>query len=365
MTDDLAGSVDDVTDAMYERGASDGLPVVPPTEDRVSEMLACTTRSPESELCRLGNREGILTANKLAVNGVMAGCIPLHMPVLEAGARALADPAANAIQSSVSTGSWAYFFLVNGPIRTTLDINSGTGAFGPGFRSNRTIGRALGMAYRNTARIHPGEKDMGVQGNPFKYSLVAGENEAESPWEPYHVEHGYEPTENTVTLSAPNSFLQHAPDEMTPEGVLGDMVYNTPPQMIGIETESFRLNVFHSLCPFNAQELDALTKQEVKEYIYANSHRSREQFSPGGGNLAAGTDQIEPLQRRQFDSPERIEVVVIGGSGRFDAVMGPTLGGPTTKEIELPRDWDNLVERYRERLDRNWGVDRPDASDGS
>jgi len=350
MTDERADPIDEVTDSAYERGTSDGLPVVPPTEDRVNDMLECTALSPESEICQFGNR---------------AGCLPLHMPVLEAGARALADPAVNAIQSSVSTGSWAYFFLVNGPIRSTLDINSGTGAFGPGFRSNRALGRALGLAYKNTARIHPGEKDMGVQGSPFKYSLVAGENEAESPWEPYHVEQGYEAAESTITLSAPNSFLQHAPDEATTEGVLADMVYNTPPQMAGIEMESFHLNVFHSLCPFNAQELEGLTKREVKEYIYANSHQSRERFSPGGENIAGKQDAVEPLQKRQFDSPDRIEVVVVGGSGRFDAVMGPTLGGPTTKKIDLPSNWEVLVERYRERLHRNWGVSRPSESGDS
>lgn len=282
MTDERPDPIDEVTDSAYERGTSDGLPVVPPTEERVNDMLECTALSPESEICRLGNRDGILTVQRLAINGVMAGCIPLHMPVLEAGARALADPAANAIQSSVSTGSWAYLFLVNGPIRSTLDINSGTGAFGPGFRSNRALGRVLGLAYRNTARIHPGEKDMGVQGSPF-----------------------------------------------------------------------------------NAQELGGLTKQEVKEYIYANSYRSSEQFSPGGGNIAAEQGAVEPLQRRQFDSPDRVEVVVVGGSGRFDAVMGPTLGGPTTKKIDLPSNWEMLFERYQERLHRNWGVNRPGESGDS
>jgi len=135
--------------------------------------------------------------------------------------------------------------------------------------------------------------------------------------------------------------------------------------MAGIEMESFHLNVFHSLCPFNAQELEGLTKREVKEYIYANSHQSRERFSPGGENIAGKQDAVEPLQKRQFDSPDRIEVVVVGGSGRFDAVMGPTLGGPTTKKIDLPSNWEVLVERYRERLHRNWGVSRPSESGDS
>ena len=204
-------SLEELSDSLYAKGATDGLPIIPPTPDRIDEMLRGTDRHRDHVIGTLGNRADPLSVEKLASNAVMAGCKPIHLPVLEAGARALADPESNSVQFSVSTGGWAYLSIINGPIRNDLDIQCGTGAFGPGFRANRVIGRALGMAYRNTTRIHPGEKDMATVGNPFKYSLVAGENEEASDWEPYHVERGFDADESTFTLAGPNAFVGWTP----------------------------------------------------------------------------------------------------------------------------------------------------------
>jgi hypothetical protein len=350
--------------SFYEAGKTDGLPVIPPTEERVERMLEGTDLDRETELGKLGTREGALTIEKLAVNGVMAGCLPIHMPVLVAGGRALADPKSNAIQASVSTGSWAYLFLLNGPIRQAVEINSDTAAFGPGFRSNQTIGRALGLTYKNCARIHPGEKEMATLGNPFKFSLLAGENEERSPWEPLHVERGYDAEESTITFAAPNSFLQYMPDSMNANGMAESLVRHTPPSMLGIKTETAnerfegsQLEVFYGLSPYNAQELERYTKSEIKEYIYENAQRRAHEL----GSALSGPDDddgLTSLWKRQFDDPDRIKLFVSGGSGRFNAVMGPTFGGPTTKRIELPENWESLLERYSSDLDRDWGQTR-------
>jgi len=358
-------SLEGVNQSFYERGATDGLPIIPPTEERVKRMLEGTDLSPDTELGKLGSREGVLTAEKVAVNGVMAGCLPLHMPVLMAGARALVDPKTNAIQMSVSTGSWAYLCLVNGPIRETLDINSDTGAFGPGFRSNRTIGRAIGLLYKNCAQIHPGEKEMSTLGNPFKYSLVAGENEARSPWEPYHVDQGFDEDESTITIAAPNSFIQPHRTRVDKRGVLGDLINNTPPRMTGIETETAneryegtRTEVFYGLCPYNAGELEAYTKAEIRTHIYENTHRPIHEIAPEIESEEGERNDLPPFQKRQFESPDHINLFVTGGSGRWNAIIGPTLGGPTTKRISLPDDWSEIVAKYESELDRNWGIGR-------
>lgn len=147
----MSDDIDDVYRSYYREGMTDGLLVVPPTDERVERMLEGTDFAPETELGRLGDREGIVTVEKVAVNGVMAGCLPVHMPVLVAGARAQVAPGSSITEASVGTDSSAHLYLVNGPIRETLDVNAGTGAFGPGFRSNRTIGRALGLLLKNTA----------------------------------------------------------------------------------------------------------------------------------------------------------------------------------------------------------------------
>ncbi|SEH18090.1 hypothetical protein SAMN04487967_3616 [Natronorubrum sediminis] len=355
--------IESVTTSFYRKGKTDGLPVVPPTEERVDKMLEGTDLPRDDVIGRLGTREGALTVEKLAVNGVMAGCLPIHMPLLVAGARALADPKSNAIQASVSTGSWAYLFVVNGPIRRALEVNSDTAAFGPGFRTNQTVGRALGLAYKNTARIHPGEKEMATIGNPFKFSLIAGENEERSPWEPLHVERGYDRDDSTITFAAPNNFLQYK-FEAGPRGdqeMVESLIRNTPPHMVGLKTETAneryegaQLEVYYALCPYNAQELEDYTKAEIKEYISENALRRAEEVSGLGGG-SARDDGLQSLWRRQFADPDRIKLFVTGGSGRFNAAMGPTLGGPTTKRVELPDDWEALLERYGDELDREWG----------
>ncbi len=351
--------VEGVTGSFYRSGKTDGLPIVPPTEERVERMLEGTDLPRDDVIGRLGTREGALTVEKLAVNGVMAGCLPIHMPLLLAGARALADPKSNAIQASVSTGSWAYLFVVNGPIRRALEVNSDTAAFGPGFRTNRTVGRALGLAYKNTARIHPGEKEMATIGNPFKFSLIAGENEERSPWNPLHVERGYDRDESTITFAAPNSFLQYKFEAgpRSDQELVESLIRHTPPNVRGLKTETAneryegsQLEVFYAICPYNAQELEGYTKAEIGEFIAENARRPAEELSGGGGDGG-----LEPLWGRQFDDPDRINLFVTGGSGRFNAVIGPTFGGPTTERVELPDDWETLLERYGDELDREWG----------
>jgi hypothetical protein len=354
-------SLEEVYRSYYRQGATDGLPVVPPTDERVAEMLRGTDANPDRVLGHLGEAERPLTVEKLAAMGVMAGCLPVHMPVLEAGARALADPAANAIQSSTSTGSWAYCWLVNGPIRRELDINGDTGAFGQGWRSNQTVGRALGLAYKTTAEIHPSEKDMGTQGNPFKFNLIAGENEERSPWDPYHVTKGYDRETSTITLSTPQSFVQHVPTEMTAQGVLKGMINNSPPAVFGVKTETWEFNAVYTICPFNAEELADLTRQEIKEYIYENAYKDAGAF--GFETFIEEDAEVQPLQVRKFDSPERIKLFVTGGAGRLNGIFGPTVGKTTTKEIRVPDGWERLLEEYRLHLEREWGKDRPGERD--
>lgn len=354
---DQKDSLQKVNDSLYKDGRTDGLPVVPPTEERVEEMLRGTDLAADHEIGRLGNREGILTVEKLATNAVMAGCRPIHLPVLIAGAEALADPASNSIQVSVSTGSWSYLWSLNGPIRDDIDVNSGTGAFGPGFRANRSIGRALGMAYRNTALIHPGEKDMGVLGNPFRYSLIAGENEEQSPWEPYHSSRGFDSDASTITFGAPHSYVQFFPAEMTAEGQLEGMLQNSPTYMTAQRGEAIKKEVFFVLSPYNAQELGeaGYSKQDVKEYLCENALVPREKYTPGG--LITEEDPgIPPQFKRQFKDPDLLNVLVMGGSGRWNAILGHSVGGPVTKEIRTPDNWDSLLEEYT--VDRNWGKER-------
>lgn len=346
---------EEVYRSFYADGATDGLPVVPPMDERVDRMLNGTDLKAETEIGRLGDRDGILRVDTVATNGVMAGCLPIHMPVLIAGARALVAPGSETVEASVGTDSAAQLYLVNGPIRDTLDVNSDTGAFGPGFRSNQTIGRALGLLLQNTARHHPGEQRMGVIGNPFKHSLVTGENEGKSPWPPFHVEHGYDTDASTITLTNVNCFIQcsNYGQNRTPTGILSRLAYNTPPQL------GFRPGAVYVISPVNATELADVSKRAVKDYLAENAVVASTSVSaPGRATRTTGADELTDIVRRVHERPEDIEIVVAGGDGAWNAILGPMEGGPTTEVIKRPDRWDDLVADYRPILTRNWGNPR-------
>ncbi|MFA1611655.1 hypothetical protein [Halobellus rubicundus] len=345
-------SLDEINKSLYREGMTDGLPVIPPTDERVEEMLRGIDRPRDDVVGRLGNNGNALTVEKLAANAVMAGCLPTYMPVLEAGVRALADPDSNSIQFSVSTASWAYQWIVNGPVREMLDIESGSGAFGPSFHANQTIARALGMAYRNTAKIYPGEKDMGVMGNPGKFYMLAGENEEASPWEPYHVTHGYEEEDSTISLAGPNGWVQWFPSENEAEHVLRGMIRNTPDSMRASSGEDLNATITHAINPYNAEELEKedLSKDEIKEYLVENSHHTLNEYKRSYDD----GDGIPPRQIKQYQDVDAVKIATIGGPGRVNAIIGTSIGGPVTKKIRFPDNWESLLEEYSGDVERNW-----------
>lgn len=183
---------------------SDGLPLVPPTAQAVERMLKGTKRDPAELVAVLEPAFGNATIETIAINAVMAGCKPDYLPVVVAAVEAIADPLFVIRDAIVATGNRAPLLLINGPIRDRLKINSGTCATGPGAisRANTAIGRTLRLIIMNVAGVYAGTTDISTMGSPSKYSLVAGENEEESPWEPYHVELGYDPEVSTVTAKS-------------------------------------------------------------------------------------------------------------------------------------------------------------------
>jgi hypothetical protein len=175
------GDLEEVNRFFYKRGWTDGLPIIPPTEEAVAEMLTGTDLPKEFVVAELLPRRGKATVEKIAINAVMAGALPTYMPVLIAATRALMTNR-GADMMAASTGSWTPFWVINGPIRQALNLNSSYGAMNPGDIANAAIGRAMGLITKNIRGIRKGIEDMGVLGNPGKYSMVAAENEENSPW---------------------------------------------------------------------------------------------------------------------------------------------------------------------------------------
>jgi len=249
-----------------------------------------------------------------------------------------------------STGSWAPFWIINGPVRNEIYVNNGSGALSPGNIANAAIGRAMGLIIKNIGGVRKGVEDMGVMGNPMKYSMVIAENEEESPWEPLHVEYGYSREESTVTVSYPQSYLQHWPYGADGEGILRSVVDSLP--------RSMRYTLIFT--PTHAKNMarEGWTKEDIKEFIceFARMPGSRINRMPPIGTANPGpygrrisirdTDTVPTVRDPRF-----IRIIVAGGPGAFIAHAvggGATPGMKQTQKIEFPKDWDKLVEKYRD-----------------
>ncbi len=186
----------------FERGWTDGLPVMPPTPERVAQFLDAAGVAPDEVVGAVPTREVVITAEKVAINAVMAGCLPEYMPVVMAAARAMCDEPFNLHANSGTLSGAAQIIVVNGPVRGELGIACRDGLFGPGFRANATIGRAIRLVIRNVARSVPGFLDRASFSQPGRYTWCFGENEEESPWTPLHAERGLPRDTSAVTLFA-------------------------------------------------------------------------------------------------------------------------------------------------------------------
>jgi hypothetical protein len=203
------GGALEAIETCFERGWTDGLPVVPPTAARVADFLDAAGLAPEHVVGSVSTRENlVITAEKLAINAVMAGALPEYMPVIVAAMRALTDPLHNFHSHTATLSGAVQVVIVNGAVRARLNINSADAAFGPGWRANSTIGRALRLAIRNIARSVPGEFDRAAYSHPGRYGWCFGEDEEQSPWTPLAEDQGLPAGADAVTVYAS---MWHAP----------------------------------------------------------------------------------------------------------------------------------------------------------
>jgi hypothetical protein len=345
------GSLEEVNRFFYRRGWTDGLPIIPPTEDAVAEMLTGTDLPADHLLGKLQSRLGKATVEKIAINAVMAGALPTYLPVLIAGTINLleSEQGFNGYTTfGFSTGSWAPFWIINGPIRHQLNINNSSGSFSPGNIANAAIGRAMGLIIKNIGGVRKGIEDMGVMGNPMKYTMVIAENEEESPWEPLHVEHGYKKEDSTISLSFPQSFLQHYPPGSDAASILQSALDNI--------TRSMRYTIIFN--PPTAKNLarEGYTKEKIKKYIAENKLINMTQVKAQQSSVVT---PVSKLQQSSSNASEMVplikdhrfvRVIVGGGPGAFVAHLiggGATPGKKEIQKIELPKNWDKLVAKYK------------------
>jgi hypothetical protein len=327
----FTGSYEEVNRFFYRSGWTDGMAIAPPTEKAVAEMMTGTDLPSDHVVAKLIPRLGKATVEKIATNAVMAGALPTHMPVLIAAVKALMDPKSRFDTFEVSTGSWAPFLVINGPIRNDIHINCSSGALSPGNIANSGIGRALGLIVKNIGGARKGVEDMGVIGNPAKYSLVLGEYEEESPWEPLNVERGFKKDDSTVTVFLPNTYIQTIPRDTTAQGFVETYASLNPGSMSCMV-----------IVPSHAKVLskEGWTKNKIKEFILQNSSSP---FPPVQGGQ--GTP-IPPVK----SNIDELMIVVAGGPGAWIGLLRSAGGwdnGFVTMKVDLPRNWDKLVAKYK------------------
>jgi hypothetical protein len=221
---DLLAAWDAMQADFLARGWSDGFPLVAPTRQAVDAMLAGTRRAPDDVIATLEPGFGVATVLKLAVNAVMAGARPEHLPFLIAAVRCLAEPKMYLRNKAMSTGPHAPVVIVNGPRGRAARFNGGICALGPGApsASNSVLGRAVRLVMMNVGHTYVGVSDMDTIGSPLKYACCCAENERESPWDPYHTTRGFRLDDSTVTVHFAYGMCElHDFKSTTPEDLIG------------------------------------------------------------------------------------------------------------------------------------------------
>lgn len=324
---EVADDLEAVQELYLERGWSDGLPIVPPTPERVRAMLAGGGLDGQQVIAELPPNWGAATVERLAINAVMAGCRPEYLPVIIAAVGAMSDPAFNLYAVQATTHPGAPLLIVNGPIAERLGLNGGSGAFGPGWRANATIGRAVRLALLNIGGAYPGAGDMSTQGAPSKYTYCVAENEAESPWPPLHTTRGFRREQSAVTVLAgepPHNINDHT--GRSAEEIL--TIIAGAMAVTGANNAYTGGETLLALGPEHAATIakDGLGRREVAEWLQRRALIPLERYTEDTMRERFGRIPEAPVP--MVNSPEDLTIIVLGGPGKHSSWI-PTFGGTT------------------------------------
>ncbi|MBI2910368.1 MAG: hypothetical protein HYX92_22210 [Chloroflexi bacterium] len=327
----------------YERGWTDGLPIVPPTEAELEAMLACTDRAPQDVVGKVAPRWGKATVEKIAINAIMAGCLPEYLPAVIAAVEAISDPEFNLFACQQTTNPVAPLAIFNGPISRELKLNSGYNVLGQGWQANATIGRAVRLVCMNIGGGIPGVTDKASQGQPGKYSFCIAENEDNSPWAPLHVDRGFDRETSTVTVAGVQATHNIHPWVGTPASVLTTIANGMA--AFGTNNMSYAGAALLLMGPLQARILSeaSWTKEAVKQFIFNHARIPASLVPPEcvpvyklkRPHLAY---DVMGAQLPIVDRWEDIMVIVAGGGVAGHATYMPTFGRatlPVTKAIRL------------------------------
>ena len=343
-TVDVDDDADAVYDYFYRQGWTDGLPIVPPTPERVHRMLDSYAGDPAKVVGVIPHLKGEASVERIAVVMVMAGCLPAYLPVVVAAVRATMAPRFNLPAVQSTTNAIAPLLILNGPVIDRLGFNCRENVFGQGVRANATVGRAMRLILVNIGGADPGKLDRATHGHPGKYTYCVAENEEDSPWDPLHVERGFQPDDSVVTVVGADAPMNiNDASSTSAEGVLHSIASSmiTPGSNNALRGGE-PLVVFS---PEHAELIarDGWSKQDARAYLYEHSKVPLEQFSD------ENRERIRLLRASWLeregdtgavavaDSPDAIMFLVTGGLGKHSMLIS-TFGNTyaSSEKIDLP-----------------------------
>ncbi len=335
--------LDAINRLFLERRWGDGLPIVPPTKERVDAMLAKSGRDRYEVIGQVAPGFGAATVERIAINAVLAGSRPEYLPVLIAAVEAMNDKAFNLQAIQATTNPVAVWLIVSGPIAHALDVNGTYNCLGQGSWANATLGRALRLILQNVGGALPGEMDRATHGQPGKFTFCCAENEVDSPWVPLHVERGYTAETSTVTVVGAAGTLNmntHAKDADDLIRAIADSMAFASSNDYWIGGEPWIM-----LSPEHAQVLyrDGLDKPEVRRRLWEGSkmragRMARKDFERTAFSRRAELGEIDadtllPIS----NSPAEIGLMVAGGPGTHSVYI-PSFGETRSVSREIRND---------------------------
>lgn len=345
----VSGTLQEVCSEMYRMGWTNGAAIIPPTREAVDEMLKGTPLPPDYVVAELPPMRGRATVEKIAINAVMAGCLPTYMPVLIAAVQAMTDPRIHLVGWTCSVAGFAPIITINGPIRRQIGLNCGNNILSPYFKANSTIGTALSYIIMNISGARPGLEDNSYTGHEARFGICFGEDEEHSPWPPLQTQFGFAPEDSTVTMSwcIGRTWFNKA---TTAKALL--KTFCTADDQAG-----FAGGCSYVISPKCARILaDAgYSREAVRDYISEYARK------PAGDIKVRWMRDNNHVQRgailpedpecscRKFWNTDHLNIFVAGSEDTARGVMfvgGGDHGGPACAKVQLPENWDELVERY-------------------
>lgn len=352
------GDINSINDFFYNKGWAYGMPILPPTENAVNEMLTGTDLPADHIVAKIPPMMGKATVEKIAVNAVMAGCRPTYMPVLIAAVEAMTDPRMWIEAYTCSVASWAPLLIINGPIRHEINVNSGVTLMSPYYRANASIAHAVGLIIMNIAGIRAGIEDMGLLGHEGRFGICIAENEEDSPWEGLYEYYGFNKDDSAITVFWPNTrsigmFGKNS----------GDILRGICDQ---VPAFGFDPGCAFIMCPETAHLLhkDGYSRKALTSYIveYARKPATEMNVRWMKGNHHIPKEVLLPADPtrsvRKFFSGMHLPILVAGLNYSFGVAFyggGGDHGGPITKKIEIPKNWNKLVNKYKDIVPINVG----------